>query len=93
MNGSRFKNFPSRISAILNNENDDDYRFIWSVSAHLDTCENSHQTIISIYLKYFFELILDGFDCSKGYNCSDVHKFELLKNVSINVFETSFHKV
>ena len=34
----------------------------------------------------------DGFDFTNGFKCSDVHKFEKLKNLSINIFELILYK-
>ena len=87
MNVSSYVKIPLRSSAILNIENDDNYFFIWSILASLHPCNNSHLNRVSINRKYFDELIIDGFDFSIGFKCSDVHKVEKLTNLSINVFE------
>ena len=42
-------------------------------------------------LEFFSELNIDSFDFSNGFRCSDVYKFEKLNNLSINIFELSFH--
>ena len=35
---------------------------------------------------------IEGLDFSNGFKCSDVHKFEKLNNLSINIFEFNFHQ-
>ena len=35
----------------------------------------------------FNELDISGFDFSNGFECSDMHKFEKLNNLSFNIFE------
>ena len=35
---------------------------------------------------------IEGFDFTNGFNCSDVHKFEKLNNLSINIFELNFYQ-
>ena len=90
MNGSSFVKIPLRSSAILNIENDDKYCFFWSILDHLHPCNNSHPNRVSNDRQYFNELNIQAFDFSNGYKCSDVHKFEKLNNLSINIFELSF---
>ena len=36
------------------------------------------------------ELNIDGFDFSNGFKCSDVHKFNEINNLSVNIFELNF---
>ena len=33
-----------------------------------------------------------GFDFSKGFRCSDIHKFNELNNLSVNIFELNFYQ-
>ena len=33
-----------------------------------------------------------GFDFNKGFRCCDVHKFNELTNLSINIFELNFYQ-
>ena len=35
---------------------------------------------------------IEGFDFTNGFKCSDVHKLEKLKNLSINIFELNFYQ-
>ena len=39
INESSFVKFPWRSNALINNKNDDDYCFIWSLLAYLHPCE------------------------------------------------------
>ena len=87
MNGSIYVKTPLRTNAILNIENVDKYCFIWSILANLHPCNNNHPNRISKYRQYFNELNINGFDFSEGFKCSDVHKFNELNNLSINIFE------
>ena len=79
-------------SAILNIENYDGYCFLWSVLAHLHPCNISHPNGVSNYRQCFNELDIQGFDFSNGFKCSDVHRFEKLNNLSINIFEFNFYQ-
>ena len=95
MNCSSYVKIPLRSSAILNIENNDKYCFIWSIVAHLHPIadsKNGHATRVSKYRQYFNELNIDGFYFSNGFKCSDVHKFEKLNNLSVNIFELSFYQ-
>ena len=33
---------------------------------------------------------IEGFDFTNGFKCSDVHKFEKLNNLSLNIFQLNF---
>ena len=91
LKGSSFVNVPLRSSAILNNKIDDMYCFIWSIVARLHPCEvNSIR--VSSYEQYFFEKNFNGFDFSNRYKSSDMHRFEKLDNLSINIFELNFYQ-
>ena len=92
MNGSNYVNRLLRSNAILNFENNDKYCFIWSILANLHPCNNNHPNRVSNYKQYFNELNINGFDFSYGFKCSDVHRFNDLKNLSINIFELNFHQ-
>ena len=91
-NGSNYVEIPLRSNAILNIENNDKYCFIWSILASLHPCNNNHPNRVSIYKQYFDELNIQGFDFSYGFKCSDVHKFNELNNLSINIFELNFYQ-
>ena len=92
LNGSSFVKIPLRSSAILNIQNVDKYCFLWSILAHLHPCDNSHPSRVKNYLQYFNELNVDGFDFTNGFRCSDVHKFNELNNLSVNIYELNFYQ-
>ena len=92
MNGSNCIKIPLRSNAILNIENNDKYCFLWSILASLYPCNSNHPNRVSNYRQYFNKLKIDGFDFSKGFNCSDVHKFNEINNLSVNIFELNFYQ-
>ena len=92
LNGPDYVKIPLRSNAILNIENNDKYCFIWSIFASLHPCNNNHPNRVSNYKQYFNELNIDGFDFTNGFKCSDVHKFNELNNLSINIFELNFYQ-
>ena len=92
MNGSKYVKIPVRSNAILNIENDDKYCFIWSILASLHPCNNNHPNRVSIYKQFFDELNIQGFDFSNEFKCKDVHRFNELNNLSINIFEINFYQ-
>ena len=92
MNGSNYVKIPLRSNAILNVENNDKYCFLWSILAYLHPCNNNHPNRVSNYRQYFDELNIQGFDFNNGFKCSDVHKFNELNNLSVNIFELNFYQ-
>ena len=93
MNGSKYVRITMRSNAILNIENNDKYCFLWSILASLYPCNIHHPNRVSNYKSYFDELnIIKGFDFTNGSKCSDVHKFNELNNLSINIFELNFYQ-
>ena len=50
----------------------------------------NHPNTVSIYRKYINGLKTEMFDLTNGFKCGDVHRFEKLKNISINIFELIF---
>ena len=92
MNGSNYIKIPLRSNAILNVENNDKYCFLWSILAYLHPCNNNHPNRVSNYRQYFNELIIQDFDFTNGFKCSDVHKFNELNNLSVNIFELNFYQ-
>ena len=92
MNGSIYIKIPLRSNAILNVENNDKYCFLWSILAWLYPCNNNHPNRVSNYRQYFNELNIQGFDFSKGFRCNDVHKFNELNILSVNIFELAFYQ-
>ena len=81
-----------RSNAISNIENDDKYCFFWSILAYLHPCNNNHPNRVSNYKQNFSELNIEGFDFTDGFKSSDVHKFEKLKYLSINIFEINVYQ-
>ena len=49
LNGSSYVKFPLRSNALINNENNDKYCFLWSILAYLCPCENDHPIRVSNY--------------------------------------------
>ena len=92
MDGSSYVKIPLRTNAILNNENNDKHCFLWSILAYSRPCNNSHPNRVSKYKQYFNELNIQDFDFTKGFKCSDVHKFNELNNLSVNIFELNFYQ-
>ena len=92
MNGLNYVKIPLRTNAILNIENNDKYCFVWSILAWLHPCNNNHPNRVSNYRQYFNELNIQGFDFTDGFRCSDVHKFNELNNISVNIFELTFYQ-
>ena len=74
----------------MNIRNGDKYCFVWSILASLHTC-NIIPKRVSNYSKCFNKLNTEGFDFTNGFKCSDMHKFEKLNNLSINIFELKFY--
>ena len=92
MNGLNYVKIPLRTNAILNIENNDKYCFLWSILAWLHPCINNHPNRVSNYRQYFNDLNIQGFDFTNGFKCSDVHKFNELHNLSVNIFELNFYQ-
>ena len=92
LNGSSYVKIPLRSKALVNIKNNDKYCFIWSILASLHPCENDHPNRVSNYIQYFNELNFQSFDFTNGFKCSDVHKFNELNNLSVNIFELIFYQ-
>ena len=92
MNGSNYVKIPLRSNTILNVENNDKYCFLWSILAWLHPCNNNHPNRVSNYIQYFNELNIHDFDFTNGFKCRDVHKFNELNNLSVNIFELVFYR-
>ena len=84
--------FPLKSNAIVNIENENKYCFLCSILAYLHPCKNIHPNRVSFYKQYFNELNINGFDFSYGFKCSDVHRFNEINNLSINIFELIFYQ-
>ena len=92
LNGSKYVKIPLRSNAILNIENSDNNCFIWSLLASLHPCNNNHPNTVSNYKQSSDELNIQGFEFTNGFKCSNVHKFNELNNLSINIFELTFYQ-
>ena len=92
LNGSSYVKIPLRSNALINTKNNDKYCFIWSILASFHPCENDHPNRVSNYIQYFNELNFQNFDFTNGFKCSDVHKFNELNNLSVNIFELNFYE-
>ena len=92
LDGTSYVKIPLRSNAILNIQNNDKYCFIWSILASLHPCENTHPSRVNNYLQYFDELNFQNFDFTNDFKCSDVHKFNELNNLSVNIFELNFYQ-
>ena len=93
LNGSTYVKIPLRSSANLNVQNNDEFCFIWSILASLHPRENDHHiNRVSKYEQYFNELKINGFDLTNAFKGSDMHIFEELNNLSININELYFYQ-
>ena len=92
LNGSNYVKIPLRSNAILIIKNNDKYCFLWSILASLHPHNNNHPNRVSNDKQYFNELNVHDFDFTNGFRCSDVHKFDELNNLSINIFELKFYQ-
>ena len=92
LNGTSYVKNPLRSNATLNVQNNDKYCFIWSILASLQSCENTHPSRVNNYIQYFNELNFQSFDFTNGFKCSDVHRFNELNNLSVNVHELNFYQ-
>ena len=92
LNGTSYVKIPLRSDAILNVQNNDKYCFIWSIIASLHPCENDHPNRVDNYVQYFIELNFQNFDFTNGFRCSDVHRFNELNNLSVNIYELNFYQ-
>ena len=92
LNGSSYVKVPLRSNALINIKNNDKYCFIWSILASLHPCENDHPNRVTKYIQYFNELNFQNFDFTNGFKCTDVHNFNDLNNLSVNIFELSFYQ-
>ena len=92
LNDTSYVKIPLRSNAILKVQNNDKYCFIWSILASLHPCENSNPSRVNNYVQYFNELNIQNFDFTKCFKCSDVHRFNELNNLSLNIFELNFYQ-
>ena len=89
LNGSSFVKNQLRSSAILNSQNNDKYCFTWSSLSGLHPCEKTHPSRVKIYIQ---NLNFQSFDFTNGFKCSDVHKFNEINNLSVNIYDLNFYQ-
>ena len=92
LNGSSYVKIPLRSNAVLNIENIDKFCFLWSILAYLHPSFINHPNRVSKYKQCFNEINIQSFDFTHGFKCSDVHKFNELNNLSVNIFELNFYQ-
>ena len=92
LNGSSYVKIPLRSNALINIKTNDKNCSIWSILASFHPCENDPPNRVSNYIQYFNELNFQSFDFTNGFKCSDVHKFNDINILSVNIFELNFHQ-
>ena len=92
LDGSSYVKIPLRSNALTNTKNIDKYCFVGSILASLRPCDNDHPNRVSNFNQYFIELNFQSFDFTKSFKCNDVHKFNELNNLSVNIFELNFYQ-
>ena len=92
LDGTSYVKIPLKSNAILNIQNNDKYCFIWSILASLHPCENNHPNRVNNYVQYFNEINFQTFDFTNGFKCSDVHRFNELNNLTVNINELNFYQ-
>ena len=92
LDGRSYVKIPLRTSTILNIQNNDRLCFVWSILASLHPCGNNHPNRVNNYVQYFIELNFQGFDFTNGFKCSDVHRFNEINNLSVNIYELIFYQ-
>ena len=92
LNGTSYVKIPLRSNAILNIEKNDKICFIWSILASLHPCENSHPSRVKNYSQEINGLNFQCFDFTNGFKCSDFHRLNQLKNLSVNIYELNFYQ-
>ena len=92
LNGTSYVKIPLRSNAVLNIQNNDKYCFIWPILASLHPCKNSNPSRVNNYVQYFNELNFQNFNFTNGFKCSDVHGFNEINNLSVNIYELNFYQ-
>ena len=87
LNGTSYVKIPLRSNAILKVQNIEKFCFVWSILASLHPCENTLPSRKNNYIRYFNELNFQSFDFTNGFICSDVHRFNELISLSVNIYE------
>ena len=92
MSGQCYVRIPVRSNAILNNKKHLKHCFIWSILVFLHAFENDNPNRVSNFGHNFNELIIEGFDFTNGFKCSEAHKFEKPNSLSVNMFQLNFYQ-
>ena len=92
LNGSNYVKISLRSNAVLNIEKNDKYCFLRSILASIHPCNNNHPNRVSRYKQNFNEVNIQGFNFTDGFKCSDVHKYNEVNSLSINIFEFNFYQ-
>ena len=92
LNGTSYVKFPLRSNAFLNVQNIDKYCFIWSILASPHPCEKSNPSRVNNYVQYFNEVNFQDFDFAIGFKCNEVHRYNELNNLSVNIYELNFYQ-
>ena len=79
MNASNHVKIPMSSSGVLKSENDEKKSFIWSILASLYPCQKSHPNRVSNYRRFLYEINVQDFEFTNGFECSLVQKFGKLK--------------
>ena len=89
LNGSNYVKILLRSNAI---KTYDKYCSLWSILAYIHSCEKCHLSKERKYITYFNDINIECFDFTNGFRFSDVHKFEKLNKISINIFELNIYQ-
>ena len=92
LNDSSYVKIPLRSSAILNIQNNDTYCFVWSIWLVFILVKTIILTEFQIIINILIKINIDGFDFTNGFNCSDVHNFIAINNLSVNIYELNFYQ-
>ena len=92
LDGSSYVKISLRSSAILNIQNIDKFCSAWSILASHHPCKSDHPNRVSNYNQYFIDLNFQSFDITNGFKCSEVHRFNELKKLSVNIYEINFYQ-
>ena len=92
LDGSSYVKNPLKSNAVINIKNNDKFCSFWSYLVSIHHCESDHPNRVSIYKQSFDELNIDVLDFTNGFKCSDIHKFEKINTLSINIFELNFYR-
>ena len=87
LDDSNYVKNPLRSNSILSIGNIDKHCSLWLIVAYLHPCINNHLNRVSNYKQFYNKL-----NITNGSKCSDVHKFNELNKLSINIFELKIYQ-